>query len=378
MLLGSQDPPDIESVVIFPVSTQIVPFVALAFHPHRILICIAMGKQKSDQKQKQVDISKYYKIVEGQKKRKQKKVEEEQARIMENLFGDGSEIGPDNNEDMHEVQGETSLEPASKVKKLKVKKLRRWRPCWKFQHRWVYLVVLEVMVGCKSGLFAKMKADVPHLLLVHCLAHRENLAASQAIGKRMDNFKLIEGALDVPELAMLRMHSVSKDLHTHKLTIDRIEGSIRGGLFEDCMQLGRELVANIVENLKTRMQEDVPLFDACNLFHYPDEELEKENCIKQWLEKLLKQYGSLLGDVEKCMGELDSFVTALNSNFKRKGFCDGWDVCKDDIMMHDSFSNMMRLWEILFVVPVSTTAAALNVDFLLRITSNQLIGLACP
>ncbi|MCO5580500.1 hypothetical protein L7F22_034368 [Adiantum nelumboides] len=87
------------------------------------------------------------------------------------------------------------------------------------------------MIGCRSGFMAGLKAEIPHLLYVHCLAHKENLAASQAVssfpklvyldklcrsiyawlhasGKRMDDFRLVEGALNLPELAMLRIHSV--------------------------------------------------------------------------------------------------------------------------------------------------------------------------
>ncbi|MCO5611701.1 hypothetical protein L7F22_065959 [Adiantum nelumboides] len=89
----------------------------------------------------------------------------------------------------------------------------------------------SVMMGCKGGLLARMRADIQHLLSVHCLAHRENLAARQAVGsfpelvqldklcrsiyawlhasgKRMDDLKLIEGALDLPELSMLRIYSL--------------------------------------------------------------------------------------------------------------------------------------------------------------------------
>ncbi|MCO5554440.1 hypothetical protein L7F22_007970 [Adiantum nelumboides] len=89
----------------------------------------------------------------------------------------------------------------------------------------------SVMMGCRGGLLARMKAVVPHLLPVHRLAHRENLVASQAVGvfsefmhldklcrsiyswlhssrKRFDDFKLIEGALDLPDLAMLQIHTV--------------------------------------------------------------------------------------------------------------------------------------------------------------------------
>ncbi|MCO5552314.1 hypothetical protein L7F22_005825 [Adiantum nelumboides] len=310
------------------------------------------------------------------------------------------------------------------------------------------------------------------------LMHLDKLCRSiytwlHASGKRMDDFKLIEGALDLPELAMLRIHSVrwlsrgqvmermvkvmpalllefgkekpsiydeltiyanqffihmladicsdlnilscqfQSDLvdianisgfadaalqnlkkkflrdssscgtkylkhfieqtkngsitfvdaggetHVHSLKFSAIEGSNRGGSFENCMHLGKELVIRIVENLSERMQEDMPIFEACKLFspkHYLSEELEHEACCKQWLQQALHQYGSLVDDVQICMGELDAFVTVLSKNFKRKSFLDAWDVCRDDITMRDSFPNLMRLWEILSVVPVNTTA----------------------
>ncbi|MCO5606662.1 hypothetical protein L7F22_060851 [Adiantum nelumboides] len=126
------------------------------------------------------------------------------------------------------------------------------------------------------------------------------------------------------------------------------------------MHLGKELVIRIVENLSERMQEDMPIFEACKLFspkHYLSKELEHEACCKQWLQQALHQYGSLVDDVQICMGELDAFVTVLSKNFKRKSFLDAWDVCRDDITMRDSFPNLMRLWEILSVVPVKTAAA---------------------
>ncbi|MCO5558163.1 hypothetical protein L7F22_011740 [Adiantum nelumboides] len=354
----------------------------------------------------------------------------------------------------------------------------------------------SVMVGSRFGLFARMRVDVPHLLLVHCLAHRENLAASQAIGsfpelmhldklcrsiytwlhasgKRMDDLKLVEGALDLPKLAMLRIHAVrwlsqgqvmerlvkvmpallvdfshekpsfydeltlyanqfyihlladvcielnvlnrqfqsdhvdiasisgyayatlqnlkkkflrdsagcgtkylqefvkktnrgvltftdaGGEMHTHTLKFDSIEGSSSGGSFEDCMHLGKELVIKVVENLNSRMDEDISTFDACKIFspkHYPTEELECEASTKKWIEKILHQYGRLVDSVEKCMGELDSFTSILSSNFKHKGFCDAWAICKDDIIMRDSFPNLMKLWEIMSVVPVNTAA----------------------
>ncbi|MCO5551714.1 hypothetical protein L7F22_005218 [Adiantum nelumboides] len=89
----------------------------------------------------------------------------------------------------------------------------------------------SIMVGNRSGLIARLRVDVSHVLLVHCLAHRKNLAASHAVDsfpelvtldklrrsvyswlhasrKRMDDLKFIEIALDLKELAMLRIHSI--------------------------------------------------------------------------------------------------------------------------------------------------------------------------
>ncbi|KAI5055165.1 hypothetical protein GOP47_0030310 [Adiantum capillus-veneris] len=75
---------------------------------------------------------------------------------------------------------------------------------------------------------------------------------------------------------------VSGDSHAHKLKSEGIEGTSRGDSFEDFLQLERELVESIVENLNGRMQEDMPIFYACKLFspkHYPGEEVEQETCI---------------------------------------------------------------------------------------------------
>ncbi|MCO5557403.1 hypothetical protein L7F22_010966 [Adiantum nelumboides] len=579
-----------------------------------------MESQKVDKKKKQVDLSIFYQVVEGKRKRKEKELQKQKASVMEELFGEGPEIGQDDDEEIQEVQDTTSSEPIPKAKKL-----RKLRLAWKFEHKWAYPVVVEgrvrikcewcvyckqktpfankgsctlqlpslnehsvsdehqldafkwankekrlciplpeyvatfedkekirvitimwqvyfvvkcagpmelfeklclhqieqglpnmprhvdygtylnravgiefvqaikdvlwkalcgeiqatpwfslmvddstdrgkegylivyvsylknggkgenhvtfvklikktddggaeakydalinylkemglsihklvsfatdgcsIMVGQRHGFIAKMRADVSHLLLVHCLAHRENLAVSQAVDsfpklvhldklcrsiytwlhasrKRMDDFKLIEGALNLPKLAMLRLVDIANisgfadaalqnlkkkflrdsagcgtkylkhfvqqtkggqitfsdaggDIHVHMLNFDKIEGSNRGGSLEDCMHLGKELVIKVVENLTTKMQEDMPIFEACKLFsqkHYSDEELLREACSKQWLLQVLRQYGSLVESVEKCMGELDSFTTVFPSNVKHKRFRDAWEV----------------------------------------------------
>ncbi|MCO5573874.1 hypothetical protein L7F22_027649 [Adiantum nelumboides] len=89
----------------------------------------------------------------------------------------------------------------------------------------------SIMVGNRSGLIAQLRVDVSHVLLVHCIAHCKNLVASQVIdffldlvsldklcrsvyswlhasGKRMDDLKFIENALDLKVLSVLRIHSI--------------------------------------------------------------------------------------------------------------------------------------------------------------------------
>ncbi|MCO5572982.1 hypothetical protein L7F22_026744 [Adiantum nelumboides] len=566
------------------------------------------------QKCKQVNLASFFKVVEDRNKKREQEIQRQHAAMMEEIFGDGPIINPNDGNEVQQNEAATSLQP-----KPKRKKQRRWRPAWKYAHQWAYPVVVDaklrircewciyakaqnkfatigsstlqlpaldehsnsddhkmaalkwanknskscvplkehvatfedrekirvitvmwqvyfvvrcdygtylnrksdmefvqaikdvlwnalfkeiqaspwyslmmddstdrgkeahlivyvhylkdggrgdnhklialatygcsVMVGCRDGLATKMKDDVLYLLLVHCLAHRENLAGGQAVGsspefvyldklcrsiyawlhasgKRMDDLKFVEGALDLPELAMLRIHSVrwpslgqvmermvkimpasliefgkekpsiyddlmmyavqfyihlladvctelnkfveqtkngeiaffdtGGDLHVHKMKFCSIEGSTRGSSFEDCMRLGKELVEKIMGNLSARFQEDMHVFNACKLFspkHYPSEELEMDASSKAWLKTILTQYETLVDDVEKCMGEMDVFTMVLASNFKCKGFRDAWNVCKDDVTMRDSFPNMMRLWEILSIIPVNTAVA---------------------
>ena len=37
------------------------------------------------------------------------------------------------------------------------------------------------MMGCKSGIAALLKADIPHLVEIHCVAHRLQLSVLDAI-----------------------------------------------------------------------------------------------------------------------------------------------------------------------------------------------------
>ncbi|MCO5547845.1 hypothetical protein L7F22_001297 [Adiantum nelumboides] len=553
-----------------------------------------MEQKTVAQKCKQVNLASFYKVVEDRNKKREQDIQRQHAAMMEEIFGDGPTINPNDGNEVQQNEAATSLQPEPKRKKQ-----RRWRPAWKYAHQWAYPVVVDakVRIRCEWCIYAKAqnkfatigsstlqlpaldehsnsddhkwaalkwanknsKSCVPlkeyvatfedrekirvitvmwqvyfvvrcggpmelfeklclhqieqglpnmpshadygtylnrksgiefvqaikdvlwnalckeiqaspwyslmmddstdrgkeahlivyvhylkdggrgdnHVVFVRLVKTQDGGADAKSIyawlhasGKRMDDMKFVEGALDLPELAMLRIHSVrwlslgqvmermvkimpalliefgkekpsiydglmlyavqfhihlladvctelnkfveqtkngditfldtDGDLHVHKMKFCSIEGSTRGGSFEDCMRLGKDLVEKIMGNLSSRFQEDMHVFNACKHFspkHNPSEELEMDASSKAWLKTILRQYGTLVDDVEKCMGEMDAFTVVLASNFKCKGFHDAWNVCKDDVTMRDSFSNMMRLWEILSIIPVNTAVA---------------------
>ncbi|MCO5571989.1 hypothetical protein L7F22_025740 [Adiantum nelumboides] len=138
--------------------------------------------------------------------------------------------------------------------------------------------------------------------------------------------KYLQNFVEQSKNGDITFSDISGDVHVHKLNFDHIKGSNRVGTFGDCK-------------------------------HYPSEELEMDASSKAWLRTILSHYGTLVDDVEKCMGEMDAFTMVLASNFKCKGFCDAWEVCRDDVTMRDFFPNMMKLWEILSVVLVNIAIA---------------------
>ncbi|MCO5558141.1 hypothetical protein L7F22_011718 [Adiantum nelumboides] len=78
-----------------------------------------MENQKVDKKKKQVDLSNFYQAVEGKRKRKEKELQKQKVCVIEELFGEGPEIGQDDDEALQEVQDTTSSEP------IKAKTLRK-------------------------------------------------------------------------------------------------------------------------------------------------------------------------------------------------------------------------------------------------------------
>ncbi|MCO5614068.1 hypothetical protein L7F22_068349 [Adiantum nelumboides] len=115
-----------------------------------------MEGQKGNKKRKQINLSSFYQIVEDRPKKKDKELQKQQNTLIEELFGEGSEIGVDDDgiEDVQDVLDEGSSQATSKPKKP-----RKWRLAWKYVHPWAYPVIFEgkVRVKCEWCTYCKQK-----------------------------------------------------------------------------------------------------------------------------------------------------------------------------------------------------------------------------
>ena len=85
----------------------------------------------------------------------------------------------------------------------------------------------EVMLGIHTGVQARLKADVPYLTSIHCVAHREALAARQA-AEKVPYLQKVEGVLKATysyfsrsTLRQGRLSEVQKLLDTSKSRLKR-------------------------------------------------------------------------------------------------------------------------------------------------------------
>ncbi|MCO5571988.1 hypothetical protein L7F22_025739 [Adiantum nelumboides] len=112
-----------------------------------------MGPKKNQKrKHKQVNISSFYKAIDDRNKKRKKELQQQHAQVMEEIFGDGPTIGPNDGNEVPENQATTiSIKPSNG------KKQRKWRPAWKYEHKWAYPVVNEgqLRIKCEWCIYAK-------------------------------------------------------------------------------------------------------------------------------------------------------------------------------------------------------------------------------
>ena len=85
----------------------------------------------------------------------------------------------------------------------------------------------EVMLGIRSGVQARLKQDVPYLTSIHCVAHREVLAARQAADaipyfQRVEGIiKSLYGYVSHSSVRMELLHEVLRILETPEIQLKR-------------------------------------------------------------------------------------------------------------------------------------------------------------
>ena len=81
----------------------------------------------------------------------------------------------------------------------------------------------EVMLGIRSGVQARLKQDVPYLISIHCVAHREVLAADAIpYFQRVEGIiKSLYGYFSHSSVRMERLHEVQRILETPEIQLKR-------------------------------------------------------------------------------------------------------------------------------------------------------------
>jgi hypothetical protein len=137
------------------------------------------------------------------------------------------------------------------------------------------------------------------------------------------------------------------------------------GSLDACITLTKDYIQAIVDGLNARFP-DLPLFNATKLFspcHYAGDTSIREANAKRWLDKLLDHLqpdsnhdgnGNVLFDRNGCNCEFYGFIDTMHLNCESFTMQEAWRVfCR----MKDwqvSFPNIMKLWQAILVIPVST------------------------
>ena len=139
-------------------------------------------------------------------------------------------------------------------------------------------------------------------------------------------------------------------------------GSTFPSTLEENINLGKRLVQNIIDKLGDRFVHQLSIFNACKIFSPRDYDNDRDvltNQIDGWCLRLLDQFSigeAPIVDREKREGEIDRFTILLKRCFSRKNMIDSWKQCAGRTEWVDSFLIMVRLWQVMLVIPASTAA----------------------
>ncbi|MCO5612069.1 hypothetical protein L7F22_066331 [Adiantum nelumboides] len=145
----------------------------------------------------------------------------------------------------------------------------------------------------------------------------------------------------------------------HTLHFLLMPNSSSGSSIDNCIVLAKSFVEMLISGINERFM-DFPLFNAAKLF--APTSYEKDICVrgqihKSYLERLCIKFGvgeHKLMDATQCEFEVDRFALSLFKANQSYSFHDAWGHCRGEVEWVESYPNLMKLWQALLVIPVST------------------------
>ncbi|CAI7841556.1 unnamed protein product [Closterium sp. NIES-53] len=245
----------------------------------------------------------------------------------------------------------------------------------------------SVMTGKNNGVVARLRMRIPHLASTHCVAHREALGASDAAdvvpelymvddiirgfadlisrsnvnGEKMtlNDFIQRHQKMDKREVKAEGVDSDGNPVKfSYTLHENPIEGQETDGDVTACFELLLNFVRAVDKELEWRMK-DLEELEGCKLFrsasYVPDDAKRVEN-FKKWLAKLHKLYKKKLSgfDYTRAQSELWMFTSTMYTQHNNEDFHLALgNMLRDNDWQH-SFPNLMKMWQAVAVLPLST------------------------
>ena len=128
-----------------------------------------------------------------------------------------------------------------------------------------------------------------------------------------------------------------------------------------CISLARGFVRELINGINARFL-DLPLFNAAKIYcpsSYEKDVRTRSQMHKGFMQRLCTKFGgegSKLVDATECEYEIDRFCLTLYKANKSFSFHEAWEHCSGETEWVESYPNLMRLWQALLVIPVSTAA----------------------
>ncbi|MCO5609780.1 hypothetical protein L7F22_064012 [Adiantum nelumboides] len=150
-----------------------------------------------------------------------------------------------------------------------------------------------------------------------------------------------------------------------QVTRDNAENAESGSL-EDCKNIAKQHVQRLLQALDTRL-EDLEVFKAMKFFEpigYPDLAGRRGESTSTWLKTLFEHFNAGGADPLTCYAEREGFVETLYNACPHKSMLGASRYCISDVSYSkdeflkgkwfEDFPTIMRLWQRILVVPMST------------------------